>query len=243
MCTVTFIPTKDSVLLTSSRDEQKRRSTAAPPQEYEFPTGKMWFPKDRDAGGSWIAVQENGNAIVLLNGGFEKHIPDPPYEKSRGLVLIDLMASRNPYDHFRSYNLENIEPFTLVIWAGSELSECRWDGERKHSRFLDKSIPYIWSSATLYSGEVVTKRQQWFDGWMKDNNDIALDDILQFHQFTGDGDKHNDLLMNRDGQVFTVSITGMEIAQNRARIKYLDLVAGTVSEQTVCFKPVFSPVL
>ncbi|MEJ0104483.1 MAG: hypothetical protein WDO19_18800 [Bacteroidota bacterium] len=45
-----------------------------------------------------------------------------------------------------------------------------------------------------------------------------------FHQFTGDGDNHNDLAMNRDGKVFTVSITGVEIADQKAMMTYLDLL-------------------
>ena len=31
--------------------------------------------------------------------------------------------------------------------------------------------------------------------------------FFNFHRFTGDGDRHNDLMMNRDGKVGTVSIT------------------------------------
>ena len=51
----------------------------------------------------------------------------------------------------------------------------------------------------------------------------GLEEILDFHQFTGDGDSHNDLMMNRDGQVFTVSITGLELRANDGLMKYIDL--------------------
>jgi uncharacterized protein with NRDE domain len=223
MCTVTYIPSSKKIFITSNRDEKSWRFPAIPPQAYEFGSGKVYFPKDRNAGGTWIAVHENGNVIVLLNGGFEFHESTPPYRKSRGLILLDLVQHDSPFDFFRSINLEEIEPFTLVIWQDNELFECRWDGEKKYAKQIDKSIAHIWSSATLYNAEITAKRKKWFDEWMKERNDFLQTDIMHFHQFTGDGDTHNDLAMNRDGKVFTVSITGIEISNHNAQITYLDL--------------------
>ena len=125
MCTVTYIPAKEKIFIASNRDEKSGRFPAIPPQEYEFVSGKVYFPKDKNAGGTWIAVHENGNAIVLLNGGFEFHESIPPYRKSRGLILLDLVQHDSPFDFFRSISLEDIEPFTLVIWQDNELFECR----------------------------------------------------------------------------------------------------------------------
>ena len=74
MCTVTFIPSQHKVHITSIRDEKHRRSSASAPAIAEGETGKLMFPRDGDAGGTWIAVHENGNAIVFLNGGFAAHV-------------------------------------------------------------------------------------------------------------------------------------------------------------------------
>lgn len=223
MCTVTYIPAQGRVFLTSNRDEKSWRYPAIPPQEYDFSSGKIYFPKDANAGGTWLAVHENGNAIVLLNGGFKFHESRPPYRKSRGLILLDLIEHDSPFDFFRSINLEEIEAFTLVIWQDKELFECRWDGEKKYAKQIDKTVPHIWSSATLYNEEITAKRKGWFEEWLKNNDEFSQKDILHFHQFTGDGDAHNDLAMNRDGKVFTVSITGIEISDHKAQITYLDL--------------------
>ena len=222
MCTVTFIPAGDKIYLTSNRDEKHWRSAALPPQPYPFPSGKILFPKDGDAGGTWIAAHENGNAIVFLNGGFISHKPQPPYRKSRGLILLDLIESTTAYNSFLAINLNNIEPFTAIIWDDGHLFECRWNG-RKHHKQLDASIPHIWSSATLYDEAVISKRKKWFNSWIGKNNMPVQEDILHFHQFTGDGDSHNDLMMNRDGKVFTVSVTSMAITENAVNMQYLDL--------------------
>jgi len=223
MCTVTYIPGKDGIFLTSNRDEKSWREPAIPPKEYSFETGSLLFPKDANAGGTWIAAHENGNAIVFLNGAFESHISVPPYKKSRGIVLLDLINTNSPFNSFNSINLNNIEPFTAIIFDHGYLHECRWDGSLKHSEILKQEEPHIWSSSTLYDRQVREKRKSWFDEWIKKTPYIALNDILQFHRFTGDGDLHNDLMMNRDGKVGTVSITSLQLSGQKISMHYLDV--------------------
>ena len=232
MCTVTFIPAKEKIYLTSNRDEKNWRMDAASPTVYEFASGKILFPKDADAGGTWIAVHENGNAIVFLNGGLVAHLPEPPYRKSRGLILLDLIEGATPYNSFLAIKLTKIEPFTAVIWDDGHLFECRWDGKQKFSKLLDGEIPHIWSSVTLYDEEVISRRNAWFQNWLQLNDKPTQDDILNFHQFTGDGDSHNDLRMNR-GKVFTVSVTSLAISTQNASMQYLDLKNNQQSEEAL----------
>jgi hypothetical protein len=223
MCTVTYIPAKESLYITSNRDEKNWRTDAMPPQVYEFLSGKIMFPKDSHAGGTWIAVHENGNFAVFLNGGLVAHTPNPPYRKSRGLILLDLLDHTTPYNCFLAINLSNIEPFTAIIRDMGKLFECRWDGLKKHHHQLDAELPHIWSSVTLYGDNIIAKRKSWFDEWITSNGNPSTGDILHFHQFTGDGDESNDLRMNRSGKVFTVSITSIEINQSGLTMDYLDL--------------------
>jgi hypothetical protein len=235
MCTVTFIPSEHTIFLTSNRDEKHRRTIASAPTVYEGESGKILFPKDGDAGGSWIAVHENSNAIVFLNGGFFAHTPNPPYRKSRGLVLIDLIDQTDPFQSFLNIDLDNIEPFTAIIWDDRRLFECRWDGGQKHVLQLDESKPHIWSSVTLYDPAVIAKRNHWFKEWITQKKVPSQDDILDFHQFTGDGDCRNDLKMNR-GQVFTVSVTSMSVSGNHALMRYMDLKNDQSFQQELVFE-------
>ncbi|WP_205511310.1 NRDE family protein [Longitalea arenae] len=223
MCTVTFIPVRDNIYITSNRDEKHWRSNALPPGIHAGQSGNLLFPKDGDAGGTWIAAHENGHAIVFLNGAFVRHTPQPPYRKSRGLILLDLLDdATDPVQRFKEISLDGIEPFTAVVWMG-RLFECRWDGEKKHMTPLAATAPHIWSSATLYDEKVVKKRKSWFNKWLQKHPAPTPDDILHFHQFTGDGDAHNDLRMNRNGQVFTVSVTQLALTDEITRMHYLDL--------------------
>jgi len=236
MCTVTFIPGRQEIFLTSNRDEKHWRQDAAIPIAYNVSSGKVMFPKDPDAGGTWIAVHENGNAIVFLNGGNVAHEPKPPYRKSRGLVLLDFIEQHSPFGTFLATTLEMIEPFTAVIWDSKRLYECRWDGTQKYSTELDSRVPHIWSSVTLYDKETIAKRNAWFAEWLLKNGSPKQEEILHFHQFTGDGDSHNDLRMNRNGRVFTVSVTSLAIGADKADIHYLDLKNNQRTEDSLFFE-------
>ena len=231
MCTVTFIRSAGKIFITSNRDEKHWRSSALAPSVYAGKTGDLLFPKDGDAGGTWIAAHENGNAIVFLNGGFVRHTPAPPYRKSRGLILLYLIDSPDMETAFKALQLENIEPFTAVLWNNGQLLECRWTGTQKHIKQLPVTEPHIWSSATLYDEPVVEKRKSWFNKWLQQHKQPSHDDILHFHQFTGDGDTHNDLRMNRNGQVFTVSVTLMALTDEMTQMHYLDLKNNTTFTQ------------
>lgn len=223
MCTVTFIPVNQTVFITSNRDEQSNRAPAFVPAAYKLNTGSVLFPRDSAAGGTWIAVHENSNAVVLLNGALTAHVPAPPYRKSRGLIVLDLIDSPTPYISFTVMNLNRIEPFTAIIYDDQRLFECRWDGVEKQTRQLDEKLPHIWSSATLYNTEVTNRRNSWFDKWTLKNQFPDQDSILHFHQFTGENDPHNDLCMNRNGIICTVSVTSMAISEQHAIVKYYDL--------------------
>lgn len=145
MCTVTYFPLKNKIVLTSNRDEKPNRSA----QEIHREKG-IFYPKDATKNGTWFAVSENGNVIILLNGAFENHQRKTEYKKSRGLIVLDLIKEENIFNALQYIDLQNIEPFTLVIFQEKQLAEFRWDGTEKHLKILDNSRSYIWSSATLY---------------------------------------------------------------------------------------------
>src|SRR5262249_11399645 len=67
MCTVTVVPTPGAVRLACNRDEQRTRPPALPPQVRRF--GRRWaaFPVDPVGGGTWVAVNDTGLAMTVLN--------------------------------------------------------------------------------------------------------------------------------------------------------------------------------
>jgi hypothetical protein len=233
MCTVTYVPGRDQVVLTSNRDEKAVRAKALSPEFY----GELLYPKDAEKGGTWIAVHKNGNASVLLNGAFVKHIAEPKHNKSRGIVLLNVMEAEYPVSQFEKEELTNTEPFTLVIWQGRKLYECIWDGSTRHTRMPDMQQPHIWSSVTLYGAEVVERRRGWFYEWLQNKKKPTPDEIIHFHLFGGQADAHNGFRMNRDGKMLTVSITQVICGQHSASVHYFDLADESSSEKTIHFTP------
>lgn len=237
MCTVTFIREKEHFFITSNRDEKVDRGKALPPSIYQIGTVDLLFPKDADAGGTWIALKDPASAAVLLNGGFVSHQPAPPYRRSRGLILLDILAAADPADCFTEINLDGIEPFTLILLQHLKLYECRWDGNEKYKTLLDTRQNYIWSSATLYNESTQQRRVDWFAKWQQAHPHPSREQILHFHRFAGDGDQQNDVQMNRDGQLLTVSITAIQLTGEAASMHYLDLKDGSVFSQQMNFAP------
>ena len=235
MCTVTFVAAKNSYFITSNRDENLMRKPALIPQLYRQKNTILLYPKDAEAGGTWIAINDKGHAVVLLNGAFIKHVSLPPYQRSRGLVCIEIISSAAPVKCFHHVNLTQIEPFTLIILQQDGLFECRWDGSVKYCRQLSRSDSYIWSSATLYSEEVIRKREQWFAQWQKEYPFPTQDHILHFHEFGGDGDNANDLFMNRTNRMLTVSVTGIELTAEKGILVYKDFAVGKMYKEELVF--------
>ncbi len=230
MCTVTFLPQgKNGFILTSNRDESIERASALPVKEYFLDNKKLYFPKDQHANGTWIVSEINGYTLCLLNGGFEKHESKPPYKKSRGLMVLDFYSHENVIDFVNHYDFDGIEPFTLIfVYACPKnnkryLHELRWNGQLTTLSHLDASLPHIWSSATLYTKEVIEARKTWFDAWIQNNKNYTSEDILFFHHFGGNGSQQNDLIMNRASKK-TVSITCFNKNDHHTDIIYEDLV-------------------
>jgi len=223
MCTVSFISSRGQYLITSNRDEHVSRPLALEPQEKTIGSVKVLFPKDPKAGGTWFALNENGSVAVLLNGGFVNHNPTGNYMRSRGLVLLDVIASKNPFELLQEMELYQIEPFTLVLFNG-KLLEFRWDGHQKYFRPLDKAKNHIWSSATLYKDEVVDHRRKLFRKFIDGNPRISAHEVVDFHS-NNHNDFENGFIIDRDSGLKTFSVTQVIIGQNDDMVmRHLDLL-------------------
>lgn len=223
MCTVTFVPTNKGIILTSNRDEHISRGKAIAPIKISSNGFDIMYPKDPDAGGTWIATKNNGDTIVLLNGAFKKHIPKPPYAKSRGLILLSIFELLNFEKSIKHFNLMNIEPFTIVYYTHNRLFEFRWDGQLKYLKELSVHESYIWSSATLYDVTMSTKRKEWFDKWKIACPNPTQEQVINFHLTAGEGDSSENINMNRNNQLFTVSISSIFISKTYNDFVYVDL--------------------
>lgn len=233
MCTVTYIPKgEDQFILTSNRDENSQRA-AGLPQVHLFETHHTLYPQDPQSGGTWIAVSHTNKVACILNGAFKKHLSQPPYDRSRGLVLLDFFKAGSVDGFITEYDFSGIEPFTLVLYQGKKLVEFRWDGQKGHQLPLNPHKSYIWSSCTLYDQHATERRAQWFSKWLKTNKDPDIHDLLQFHRYGGERDATNGLVMNRQDLVETLSITGVDKRKEFATMYHHDLLQNSLTNRRI----------
>lgn len=235
MCTVTFLPGKNGFTLTHNRDEAPARSLYAIERQGNTLGDTLLFPRDAKAGGTWIATSQNGRTACLLNGAFVKHHHQPPYRRSRGLMMLDFFNTEKPSDFFQEYPLEGMEPFTFLYFRPGAVVEFRWDEVRRHYRELPPEQPHFWCSSTLYPPEMQAIREQVFRKWLTENPHPQPRDLFKLHRTGSVGDPANDFVMVRD-RVRTVSITQVVWRKNFSRMRYLDLLEGNRDERLLSFR-------
>ncbi len=237
MCTLSFVPTGgNDFVLTCNRDESLARATALPPQKQIVQHLEVLFPIDPKGKGTWIANSANGFSLCLLNGGFVKHKNNPPYRKSRGLVLLDFFQFNNVNQFVVNYNFNRIEPFTMVIVeykSSLKLYELVWDGKQAHLSVKDQKLPQIWSSTALYPTHKKKERELWFETWKIENSEnLNAETIKNFH-ITGGGDDSENKLVMRRSEVSTVSITQIIRTLASVEMSYQDMLKKTQSSATM----------
>lgn len=217
MCTVTYLPLgNNNFILTSSRDVLYTRKKAEHPKKKIEDGVEIFYPKDGEAGGTWIGTSSKNRLICLLNGGFYYHTSRSSYKKSRGIIVKELLKVDDIFNGLKNIDLKGVEQFTLTIvdWNNElKLIEFVWDGMKKHQKIM-KQEPQIWSSATLYDREVKRLRKEWFEDWQK-ATEFTQENILKFHHTAGIGDKQIDVMMDR-GAGGTASITS--VMKNEATV-------------------------
>ncbi|WP_321308911.1 NRDE family protein [Marinifilum fragile] len=232
MCTLTYIPIDNkNFIFTTNRDEDPNR-IALPPDKYINNNIESLYPKDPEGNGTWMLCNKYFS-VCLLNGAFVKHKHEPPYKKSRGLVVLEYEKFKNTIEFVLNFDFVGIEPFTMIVVRyNSEIlmEEVRWDGSSVHYKKLDPKRAEIWSSSTLYDETAKKMRKAWFVDW-KMMDDISYSKVLDFHKNAGCNDLFNGLVMNRKELVKTTSITQIIHDKLGIRMRYEDLRTKEVTEK------------
>ncbi len=220
MCTVIFLPDPVQPVLLSNRDEDPKRPRATTPQLIQHKGVGLLCPLDPMGGGSWVGVNEYGNTAVLLNGAFERHKRNPDgYRKSRGTIVLDILSTTDPHSLWTLYVLDNIEPFTLVLYTGNALLELIWDGQSKFLKQFPNNNPAIWSSTTLYGLEARERKASLFYGLYAQS--IRSPHAL-LEQFRRVNDPEDGFFIDRMDAVRTLSTTIVTRHANVAEMEYQD---------------------
>lgn len=224
MCTVTYLPkSNNEFILTHNRDEHFSRGIAQFPSIKNISNQNILTPIDSNAGGTWIATSQN-YTLCLLNGGYKKHISQPPYRHSRGKIIIDFFEYNSISDFIHTYDINLLEPFTLILvdHHTNDLHECIFDGRVLHHSIMQKNQAHIWSSSTLYQVDDILRRKNHFNLFLQEAK-LTQNEIIAFHTNSFKTLEHEDILINRNEILKTVSLTSI-VKSTTISMTYIDFI-------------------
>jgi hypothetical protein len=222
VCTVSLVPTESGVRLVANRDEQRTRPAALPPSVVATPSGvRAIMPIDPASRGTWIAVNELGLAVALLNVN-----PPAPSEvvppRSRGEIVpalaaldsLEAVTAAVAALDFRQY-----APFRLVCAEGGNMIEIAPRAARVRRAAVD--APVMFTSSGLGDDRVEAPRQTLFASMLLEGNAGGRLRERQdaFHAHRWSEAPHLSVLMER-ADARTVSRTIVEIGEERVELTY-----------------------
>src|SRR6266478_3869644 len=165
MCTVSWVHEDRGYQLFCNRDEKLTRGVATDPQLLCRDGVRFLAPADGDFGGTWIATNEFGVSVCLLNGanltGSEIHARAPGC--SRGLLLLDFIPLASVAaicNRLRETDLSAFAPFTLAALEPSRpVAILEWNRSKKTLHF-EGAERFMLTSSSFDSEEVRRSRQE-----------------------------------------------------------------------------------
>jgi transport and Golgi organization protein 2 len=165
MCTISWIHDKDGYQLLCNRDEKLTRKSALEPRLAVRNGTRFLAPVDGDFGGTWIATNEFGVSVCLLNGanltGSEICATAP--SRSRGLLLLDLIPLPSVAaicNRLRETDISAFAPFTLAaLEPGHPAAVVDWDGSKRRFR-IEEADRFMLTSSSFDYEEVRRSRHE-----------------------------------------------------------------------------------
>ena len=218
MCTISWIHDSNGYQLLCNRDEKLTRKPALEPRLAVRNGTRFLAPVDGDFGGTWIATNEFGVSLCLLNGatpiGSEIHAAAP--KRSRGLLLLDLIPESSVAaicDRLREANLSAFPPFTLAaLEPGHPAAILEWDGSKKTFLF-EKAEWFMLTSSSFDSEEVRRRRQEEY------SRVHSGDELFAFHRSHAPARSAYSTCMHRP-DAETVSFSWIRISELAATFYY-----------------------
>jgi hypothetical protein len=225
MCTLTWLHTADRILLFFNRDEQRTRLPAAPPHLISHHGTRLIAPADGNAGGTWLAANQQGFAVAVLNHyAADATAPTTPPlgHRSRGHLVLDTAAlpdRTTALAALADLDLTAYRPFLLTLLDRHAPPDLlQWDGHTRTLRSLTRAdLPVTTSS--FRSAEVIAARRACFAETVGPG---PTDDPARFERFHHSTDPRGgpwSVLMTRP-DARTVSYSRLEITPDRLVFQY-----------------------
>jgi hypothetical protein len=168
-----------------NRDELRTRKPAAAPRIEQRNGVSFIAPLDGDHGGSWIAVNQFGLSLGLLNRFDDSSRGITRDYKSRGLLLpelIDCSTLKMVTERIDDAKCSRFRPFTLVaLVTGQPAMVIEWTGSETITKSHAENLMPI-TSSSLREGNVVLERKGQFQAMVSERSRVDDDLLFQFHR-------------------------------------------------------------
>lgn len=213
MCTVTWLRNTSGYQVFFNRDEQKAREPATRPSVRRLNNVRYLAPQDGRSGGSWLAVNEHGLTVGLLNYYEAGAPPRLAGAISRGQLVISLMDAASQDEVAKRLHLHALTsygPFFLLVWApGRPVHWHRWDGVRRVASILrDDELPVTTSS--FDSEAVVGARRRRFEELVSRHGPPTEAALAAYHRSTDPrGGPYSVFMTRPDAETVSYSQVGV----------------------------------
>ncbi len=221
MCTVSWLHAAGGFELFSNRDERIGRAPERPP-ELDVEAGVQFLsPRDGEAGGTWVAVNEFGVALTLLNG-YRSEAGSAANFVSRG-ALVTGLASAGSLDELaarvEAAELTRYRSFVLLVLAANQPAWIAdWDGaELRVDRDGEARRPLV--SSSFEAGRAVETRRARFEALRAERGAVDAELLAEFHRSHADGPGPFSVCMHRDDAA-TRSFTRVTVTAERVELSY-----------------------
>lgn len=221
MCTVTWLVEPGGYQVFFNRDELRSRQRGLPPSESGEQGVRYLAPTDADAGGTWIAVNEHGLCVCLLNLYQQDSPPPEGRFESRGHLVRQLASVADlaaVEARLARTNTQQLRSFTLLAFAPSGAARLwRWDGSELAAR-SPRSMPV---SSSSYDTEQVlaTRRRTWLSTIA--GRQPQVQDHLDYHRCELPEPGPYAPAMTRD-DALSVSLTRIVVSEKEVSMAYAD---------------------
>jgi len=199
MCTLTWLTHSNGYEVFFNRDEQRTRPRSEPPK-YDPETNSI-MPIDPQGKGTWIAVNNSGLTLCILNNYQAKPKSLKRNHLSRGLIIPHLIKHQQYtqlLSDFLNIDFDNYMPFWLCIFPGNLTKHTespyayQWNGE---SLTEEKTYQPFTSSAVMLE-EVKKERSMCFERYIK--NDSNRKKHFAYHSSHDPEKGQGSVCMHRD---------------------------------------------
>ena len=222
MCTATWTRIPGGYDFFFNRDERRTRMPARAPSIHERNGVSFIAPIDGDAGGTWLAVNQHGLTLGILN-----HYPAEPAapaaQASRGLLVLDLADAASTAEvlaRLTSRQLASYRPFFLVaVDPVAPVALHVWDGFALSSRESADADVLPLSTSSFDTEIVLAHRRTRFAALRAQFGELNADSHMQYHLSREErGDAYSVLMRRPDAE--TVSLSHISVGSRKVAFEY-----------------------